>query len=65
MLPGVVRVSTLSLIDLAGSEKAAESKERRQESVHIKSLLTLGTVIAKLSEWKDKGAADKEGKHLP
>lgn len=63
--PGGVRVSTLSLIDLAGSEKAAESKERRQEGAHInKSLLTLGTVIAKLSEWKDKGG-DKEGKHLP
>ncbi|KAL7935299.1 kinesin-like protein [Trichoderma chlorosporum] len=63
--PGGVRVSTLSLIDLAGSEKAAESKERRQEGAHInKSLLTLGTVIAKLSEWKDKGG-DKDGKHLP
>ncbi|GJN73236.1 hypothetical protein PLIIFM63780_007298 [Purpureocillium lilacinum] len=68
ILPGGVRVSTLSLIDLAGSEKAAESKERRQEGAHInKSLLTLGTVIAKLSEWKDKEAkgGDKEGKHLP
>ncbi|KAF4984172.1 hypothetical protein FZEAL_570 [Fusarium zealandicum] len=69
--PGGVRVSTLSLIDLAGSEKAAESKERRQEGAHInKSLLTLGTVIAKLSEWKDKESkegkgTDKEGKHLP
>ncbi|KAM5355981.1 hypothetical protein ACJ41O_002627 [Fusarium nematophilum] len=66
--PGGVRVSTLSLIDLAGSEKAAESKERRQEGAHInKSLLTLGTVIAKLSEWKEKESkgADKEGKHLP
>lgn len=68
IIPGGVRVSTLSLIDLAGSEKAAESKERRQEGAHInKSLLTLGTVIAKLSEWKDKEGkgADKEGKHLP
>lgn len=68
MLPGGVRVSTLSLIDLAGSEKAAESKERRQEGAHInKSLLTLGTVIAKLSDWKDKDGklSDKEGKHLP
>ncbi|KAK3329428.1 kinesin motor domain-containing protein [Apodospora peruviana] len=66
--PGGVRVSTLSLIDLAGSEKAAESKERRQEGSHInKSLLTLGTVIAKLSETKDKDGkpADKDGKHLP
>ncbi|KOS16832.1 Kinesin-related protein 11 [Escovopsis weberi] len=66
VIPGGVRVSTLSLIDLAGSEKAAESKERRQEGAHInKSLLTLGTVIAKLSEWKDKGSDGKEGKHLP
>src|SRR4029077_2487081 len=35
---------------------------------HInKSLLTLGTVIARLSESKDKGgsSADREGKHLP
>ncbi|KAM0437773.1 hypothetical protein ACHAPT_002138 [Fusarium lateritium] len=68
LLPGGVRVSTLSLIDLAGSEKAAESKERRQEGAHInKSLLTLGTVIAKLSEWKEKESkgGDKDGKHLP
>ncbi len=68
LLPGGVRVSTLSLIDLAGSEKAAETKERRTEGSHInKSLLTLGTVIAKLSDSKDKDAkqADKDGKHLP
>ncbi|KAI0896920.1 kinesin-domain-containing protein [Annulohypoxylon nitens] len=66
--PGGVRVSTLSLIDLAGSEKAAESKERRTEGSHInKSLLTLGTVISKLSENKDKEGkgGDKDGKHLP
>lgn len=68
MLPGGVRVSTLSLIDLAGSEKAAETKERRTEGSHInKSLLTLGTVISKLSEHKEKEAkgGDKDGKHLP
>ncbi|KKA27324.1 hypothetical protein TD95_005267, partial [Thielaviopsis punctulata] len=66
LLPGGVRVSTLSLIDLAGSEKAAESKERRQEGSHInKSLLTLGTVISRLSEQKEGKNADKEGKHLP
>ncbi|OJD32407.1 centromeric protein e [Diplodia corticola] len=63
--PGGVRVSTLSLIDLAGSEKAAEDKERRTEGAHInKSLLTLGTVIARLSEAKEKKGADKD-KHLP
>ncbi|KAJ3578390.1 hypothetical protein NPX13_g2179 [Xylaria arbuscula] len=68
LVPGGVRVSTLSLIDLAGSEKAAESKERRQEGSHInKSLLTLGTVISKLSENKEKEGkgGDKDGKHLP
>jgi centromeric protein E len=65
---GGVRVSTLSLIDLAGSERAAESKERRTEGAHInKSLLTLGTVIARLSGDKDKSGnpTDKDGKHLP
>lgn len=61
IMPGGVRVSTLSLIDLAGSERAAESKERRQEGAHInKSLLTLGNVIAKLAESKEKG-----DKYLP
>jgi centromeric protein E len=68
MLPGGVRVSTLSLIDLAGSERAAETKERRTEGSHInKSLLTLGTVIARLSNDKDKDGkpTDKDGKHLP
>ncbi|KAH0548144.1 hypothetical protein GP486_008127, partial [Trichoglossum hirsutum] len=67
-LPGGVRVSTLSLIDLAGSERAAESKERRAEGAHInRSLLTLGTVIARLSGDKDKDGnpTDKDGKHLP
>lgn len=64
---GGVLVSTLSLIDLAGSEKAAENKERRTEGAHInKSLLTLGTVIGKLSGDKDaKEGPDKDQKHLP
>ncbi|CAF9938012.1 hypothetical protein IMSHALPRED_000625 [Imshaugia aleurites] len=68
LMPGGVRVSTLSMIDLAGSERAAENKERRTEGAHInKSLLTLGTVIARLSGDKDSGGnpTDKEGKHLP
>ncbi|KAI9772219.1 MAG: hypothetical protein M1840_000968 [Geoglossum simile] len=68
IVPGGVRVSTLSLIDLAGSERAAESKERRAEGAHInRSLLTLGTVIARLSGDKDKDGnpTDKDGKHLP
>ncbi|KAF1965037.1 kinesin-domain-containing protein [Bimuria novae-zelandiae CBS 107.79] len=68
--PGGVRVSTLSLIDLAGSEKAADNKERRTEGSHInKSLLTLGTVIARLSSDKEKATPDKDKtgkeKHLP
>ncbi|KAF2666028.1 kinesin-domain-containing protein [Microthyrium microscopicum] len=65
--PGGVRVSTLSLIDLAGSERAAESKERRTEGAHInKSLLTLGTVISKLSFEKDKEkGGPNSDKHLP
>ena len=46
-----VTVSVLNLIDLAGSEKASSIAERRKEGAFInKSLLTLGTVIAKLSE---------------
>ncbi|KAG0084767.1 NADH-ubiquinone oxidoreductase chain 1 [Podila epicladia] len=53
-----VRVSQLNLIDLAGSEKASADMERRKEGAFInKSLLTLGTVIAKLTE--EKGA------HIP
>ncbi|KAJ5114574.1 hypothetical protein NUU61_000333 [Penicillium alfredii] len=66
--PGGVRVSTLSLIDLAGSERAADDKERRTEGAHInKSLLTLGTIISRLSETKDKqgNPTDREGRHLP
>ena len=68
LMPGGVRVSTLSMIDLAGSERAAENKERRTEGAHInKSLLTLGTVIARLSGHKDGNGnpTDKDGKHLP
>jgi hypothetical protein len=48
-----VRVSQLNLIDLAGSEKASTDVARRKEGAFInKSLLTLGTVIAKLTEEK-------------
>lgn len=72
IMPGGVLVSTLSLIDLAGSEKAADNKERRTEGSHInKSLLTLGTVIGRLShedeKEKEDGAksSDKALKHLP
>lgn len=68
LVPGGVRVSTLSMIDLAGSERAADNKERRTEGAHInKSLLTLGTVIARISGDKDSAGnqMDKDGKHLP
>ncbi|KAF8922846.1 hypothetical protein BGZ52_010861, partial [Haplosporangium bisporale] len=53
-----VRVSQLNLIDLAGSEKASSDVERRKEGAFInKSLLTLGTVISKLTE--------ERGAHIP
>ncbi|RDW93230.1 putative kinesin family protein (KipA) [Aspergillus mulundensis] len=65
LAPGGVRVSTLSLIDLAGSERAADDKERRTEGAHInKSLLTLGNIISRLSETKGN-TSQSEGKHLP
>jgi centromeric protein E len=58
-----VRFSQLNLIDLAGSERAASEKERRKEGAFInKSLLTLGTVIAKLSDQCQTG---KEDMHIP
>lgn len=42
--------TTLSLCDLAGSEKAVSEYERRKEGSYInKSLLALGTVISRLS----------------
>lgn len=51
---GAVRVSTLTLVDLAGSERIAKTGAeglRAKEGASInKSLLTLGTVINKLSE---------------
>ncbi|KAF9362899.1 hypothetical protein BGX34_005285 [Mortierella sp. NVP85] len=56
--PSAVRVSQLNLIDLAGSEKAATDAERRKEGSYInKSLLTLGTVISRLT--------DDKGSHIP
>nr|CAG8467052.1 13492_t:CDS:10 [Entrophospora candida] len=51
-------VSVSNLIDLAGSEKAASDIERRKEGAFInKSLLTLGSVISKLT--------DSSGGHIP
>ncbi|XP_027337202.1 kinesin-like protein KIN-7O [Abrus precatorius] len=59
-----VRVSVLNLVDLAGSERAAKTGAegvRLKEGSHInKSLMTLGTVIKKLSE-----GAEGQGGHVP
>ncbi|KAH1119369.1 hypothetical protein GLYMA_17G208400v4 [Glycine max] len=59
-----VRVSVLNLVDLAGSERAAKTGAegvRLKEGSHInKSLMTLGTVIKKLSE-----GAESQGSHVP
>ncbi|OLY83642.1 Kinesin-related protein 4 [Smittium mucronatum] len=51
---GSVKISTLSFVDLAGSERVGHTGAegvRLREGAHInKSLLALGTVIARLSE---------------
>jgi centromeric protein E len=50
---GVVRLSRLNLIDLAGSEKATSDGDRQKEGGFInKSLLDLATVIEKLTDAK-------------
>ncbi|KDQ21013.1 hypothetical protein BOTBODRAFT_41005 [Botryobasidium botryosum FD-172 SS1] len=57
-----VQASVLSLIDLAGSEKATSDKERTKEGKYINmSLLTLGSVISTLAENASKGKSD----HVP
>lgn len=59
-----VRVSVLNLVDLAGSERASKTGAegvRLKEGSHInKSLMTLGSVIKKLSE-----GAESNGGHVP
>lgn len=59
-----IRASTLSLVDLAGSERASFSRAqgiRLVEGGHInKSLLTLGTVINKLSSGESRNSS-----HIP
>lgn len=62
--------STLSLCDLAGSEKAVTHNERRKEGAFInKSLLALGTVISKLSaestSQKNGGGGNSPTSHIP
>ncbi|ORY05417.1 kinesin-domain-containing protein [Basidiobolus meristosporus CBS 931.73] len=57
---GAVKVSSLNLVDLAGSERVGQTGAegiRLKEGGHInKSLLALGTVIAKLAEQEnDRG----------
>lgn len=57
-----VRASSLTLIDLAGSERSSvgTSGMRQKEGGHInQSLLTLGIIIAKLSDKKNPGG------HIP
>ncbi|KAF5348512.1 hypothetical protein D9756_009565 [Leucocoprinus leucothites] len=57
-----VQTSVLSLIDLAGSEKATSDKERTREGKYINtSLLTLGTVIGTLAD----NAAKRKNDHVP
>ncbi|PVU92845.1 hypothetical protein BB561_003587 [Smittium simulii] len=63
VLSGAVKVSTLCLVDLAGSERVGHTGAeglRLKEGAHInKSLLALGSVIAKLSE------SGIDGGHIP
>jgi hypothetical protein len=63
---GSVRVSTLNLVDLAGSENAKMTNsigERAREAKHInQSLLTLSTIIQRLSE---DHSSNKRSHHLP
>ncbi|KII86718.1 hypothetical protein PLICRDRAFT_163991 [Plicaturopsis crispa FD-325 SS-3] len=57
-----VQTSVLSLIDLAGSERATSDKERTREGKYINtSLLTLGSVIGTLAE----NAAKNKSDHVP
>ena len=61
---GAIRVSKLTLVDLAGSERLSKTcaeGTRAKEGAYInKSLLTLGTVINKLSD-----ESTKTHKHIP
>ncbi|GAA5828070.1 hypothetical protein JCM11251_005717 [Rhodosporidiobolus azoricus] len=59
---GEARTSQLNLIDLAGSESATGQSDRLAEGKFInRSLLTLGTVIAKLTEPSPTGSTA----HIP
>ncbi|KAK9339800.1 chromosome-associated kinesin [Lipomyces starkeyi] len=55
--------TVLSLCDLAGSERAAADAERRKEGAYInRSLLALGTIIARLSA---SSVAGDSHEHIP
>ncbi|PWN51319.1 kinesin-domain-containing protein [Violaceomyces palustris] len=62
-----IRISELSLIDLAGSEKyVSQGSDRRAEGAHInKSLLTLGKVIFALSEKSSSSSSNSTSHHVP
>ncbi len=66
---GAVWVSTLTLVDLAGSERMAKTGAeglRAKEGASInRSLLTLGTVINKLSEGAQAHGAAPAAQALP
>lgn len=63
---GLETTSTLSLCDLAGSERATAQRERRKEGAFInKSLLALGTVISKLSAESTQNMGVGGGHHIP
>lgn len=63
---GFERYSTLSLCDLAGSERATTQTERRKEGAYInKSLLALGTVISKLSSLSTSQITNGNLSHIP
>ncbi|TPX30986.1 hypothetical protein SeLEV6574_g08568 [Synchytrium endobioticum] len=54
---------TKNLIDLAGSERATSNVERRAKGAFInKSLLTLGSVIAKITEEKSAHIPNRDSK---
>ncbi|SCV05817.1 LANO_0H15830g1_1 [Lachancea nothofagi CBS 11611] len=66
LISGSESSSTLSLCDLAGSERAAGQHERRKEGAFInKSLLALGTVISKLSAGSTHTSSNFGNSHIP
>ncbi|GAA5933567.1 hypothetical protein JCM3775_003734 [Rhodotorula graminis] len=63
---GTARTSRLNLIDLAGSESATGQEERRKEGAFInKSLLTLGTVIGKLTDHPSPSSSSSSSSSAP